>query len=184
MVRWSVNKKGSLLLLANIIVLAVVFNQLAARYFFRIDLTEEQRYTVKPQTIQLLRSLEDDVFVEVFLEGDLNPGFRRFQKAIRELLDEFSVRSGGRVRYTFTNPQTASTEKARNEFMSGLISRGLNPLNIVESKDGRQSQKIVFPGALVSVGGAEVATNLLKNNSSRIRHFSNFCLAAVNKSST
>ena len=167
MVKWSHNKKGSLLLLANVIVLAVVLNQLAARYAFRIDLTEEKRYTIKPQTVDLLQSLDDEVFVEVFLEGDLNPGFRRFQRSIRDMLDEFSVRSGGRLRYTFTDPGSAASVQARNEFMSGLMERGLAPLNIIDNRDGQQSQKIVFPGALITYGGVEVAANLLKNNSAR-----------------
>ncbi|MFM7327486.1 MAG: gliding motility-associated ABC transporter substrate-binding protein GldG [Bacteroidota bacterium] len=154
-------------MLANAFVLAVVLNQVAALFPVRADLTEEKRYTVKPQTIALLQSLQEDVFVEVFLEGDLNPGFRRFQKSIREMLDEFTIRSNGRVKFTFTDPGTATSAEARNTFMTGLMERGLAPLNIIDNKDGQQSQKIVFPGALITYGGAETAVNLLKNNSAR-----------------
>jgi hypothetical protein len=82
MVKLSQNKFRSLLLLANAVVLTIVINQLSSLFFFRIDLTEEGRYSIKPQTDRLLHTLDDGVFVEVFLEGELNPGFTRFKKSI------------------------------------------------------------------------------------------------------
>ena len=81
MVKWESKKLGDFLMLANGLVLVVLINLIADLYFFRIDLTEEKRYTIKPATRQLLSSLEDDVYIEVFLEGELNAGFRRFRKA-------------------------------------------------------------------------------------------------------
>jgi ABC-2 type transport system permease protein len=167
MVTGGSKRKRDLLLLANMAVLAIIFNQLAALYFFRIDLTAEKRYTIKPQTIELLRGLEDEVFVEVYLEGDLNPGFRRFQKSISELLDEFQVYAGGNLRFVFTNPSAAESKKAQNEFIAELIRRGLTPLNIVENKDGQRSEQIVIPGAIVSYGGFETPANLLRNSSAQ-----------------
>ncbi len=75
MVNWKQSKKvGDLLLVANSIVFVLLINGLGQFYFSRIDLTEEKRYTIKPETKELLKKLEDDIFVEVFLEGDLNPG--------------------------------------------------------------------------------------------------------------
>src|SRR5208337_3497575 len=111
-------KTSDLLTLANGIALVVLLNSLAALYFFRIDLTEEKRYTIKPQTKELLNHLEDEVFIEVFLEGDLNPGFKRFQKSVKETLEEFRIYSHNKVKFIFTNPTQAQGEKARNEFMT------------------------------------------------------------------
>jgi len=165
MVKFSNTGFRSLLLLANAVVLTIVINQLSALFFLRFDLTEEGRYSIKPQTDRLLRSLDEGVFVEVFLEGDLNPGFTRFKKSVQETLEEFSVRSGGKVTYIFTDPLQAKSEKSRNEFMAGLVDKGLKPLNIVEEKDGRRSEKIVFPGAVISYAGIEKSVNLLKNSS-------------------
>ncbi|MFM7852828.1 MAG: hypothetical protein ACKO96_13160, partial [Flammeovirgaceae bacterium] len=36
---------------------------LASFYFFRLDLTEEKRYTIKPQTKEMLSALDEEVFV-------------------------------------------------------------------------------------------------------------------------
>ena len=157
-------KTGDLLTLANGLALVILVNSLAALYFFRIDLTEEKRYSIKPQTIELLKHLNDDVFIEVFLEGDLNPGFRRFQKAVKETLEEFRIYSNGRVKYTFTDPAQAQGEKARNEFMTDLAAKGITPTNVIETDNGQRIEKFVFPGALVSYDGFETGVMLLKGN--------------------
>jgi len=165
MVNWRTSKKiGDLLLWANGLVLLVLINLLASSHFFRIDLTEEKRYTIKPQTKEMLANLDDEVFVEVFLEGELNPGFKRFQKAIRETLDEFRIYSNNKIRYTFTDPNQAIGEKARNEYMSELAAKGISPMNVIETKDGQRVEKFVFPGALVSYGGFETGVMMLKGS--------------------
>ena len=163
--RLNNKKSGDLLLLANGLVLVVLLNLLASFYFFRIDLTEEKRYMIQPQTKAILGKLEDAVFVEVFLEGeDLNPEFRRFQKSIRETLEEFRIRSNNRVQYVFTDPLQAANEKARNEFVAALNAKGVSPRNVIETKDGQRVEKFVFPGALITYEGFETGVMLLKGN--------------------
>lgn len=164
MVNWKSKQLGDLLLLANALVLLVLVNVLASFSFFRLDLTEEKRFSIKDQTKQLVENLEEPVFIEVFLAGELNPSFTRFQKAIRETLEEFRIYSNNRVRFTFTDPSSAMGEKARNEFMQDLAARGVQPRNIIEGKDGQRVEKIIFPGALVSYGGFETSVSLLKGN--------------------
>jgi ABC-2 type transport system permease protein len=162
---WRQSKKiGDLLLLANALVFVVILNFLSSSYFFRIDLTEEKRYTIKPQTKELLVNLDDAVYVEVFLEGELNPGFERFKKSIRETLEEFRIYSDDRVRFTFTDPTLALGDQARNEFIADLNARGISPRNVIENKDGQRVEKLVFPGAIVSYGGMEKGVMLLKGN--------------------
>jgi ABC-2 type transport system permease protein len=164
MVNWKSRKLGDFLWFANALAIVVLLNMLASNYFFRADLTEENRYTIKDQTRNLLRSLDEDVYVEVFLDGDLNSGFRRFRKNIEETLEEFRIYSGDRVKYVFTDPSLAAGEKARNEFMRDLAARGIQPTNVVDNRNGQRAEKIIFPGAIVSYGGFETGVMLLKGN--------------------
>jgi len=164
MVNWKSRKLNDILLFANGLVLLVLINLLASRYFFRADLTEEKRYSIKPQTWEMLKKLDDVVYIEIYLEGDLNPGFTRFQKSIRETLEEFRIYSGNKVRYTFTDPAQAMGQKARSEFMADLAARGIQPTNVVDNADGQRVEKIIFPGAIVSYGGLETGVMLLKGN--------------------
>lgn len=167
MVDWTSKRTGDLLLLANGIVVLVLINLLSSRFFFRIDLTEEKRYSIHASTREMLSELDDDVYVEVFLEGELNAGFRRFQRSIRETLEMFRIYSGNRVHYTFTDPGTARSAKARSEFMAELAAKGIQPTNVIDTRDGERIEKIVFPGVVVSYGGAEEGVMLLKGNKAR-----------------
>jgi len=163
MSNWKQSRQlGDWLLLANGIILVVLVNLIASSVFFRIDLTGEKRYTIKAPTKMLLRDLDDHVYIEVFLEGDLNPGFRRFRKSVGETLEEFRIYSNNKVHYTFTDPALARSDKARNEFMAGLASKGVHGMRVIDTKGGERTEKIVFPGALVSYNGFESGVMLLK----------------------
>jgi ABC-2 type transport system permease protein len=164
MVGLKSKKAGDLLVLANGLVILVLLNIVASAYFFRIDLTEEKRFSIKPQTRDMLLTLDDKVYVEVYLEGELNASFRRFQKSIRETLEEFRIYSNNQVEYVFTDPSTAFSEKARNEFMQELAQKGIVPTNVVDPKEGQVTEKIIFPGVLISYGGFEKGVTLLKGN--------------------
>lgn len=164
MVGLNSKRTGDLLLLANGLVLLVLINLVASQYFFRLDLTEEKRFSIKQPTRQMLKALDDNVYVEVYLDGELNASFRRLQKSIRETLEEFRIYSDNKVQFVFTDPSTAMSQKARNEFMQDLMNKGIIPTNVVDPKDGQVTEKIIFPGALVSYGGFETGVNLLKGN--------------------
>lgn len=153
-----------MLQLANAVAFLVLINLIAANNFFRIDLTEEKRFTVKPATRDMLASLDDNVYVEVYLEGELNAGFRRFQRSIRETLEEFRIYSNNKVNYTFIDPATAMSKQAQNEFIRALGEKGITATNVVERVDGETSARLIFPGALVSYGGFETGVMLLKGN--------------------
>src|SRR3982750_3318025 len=104
MVNLRSKKLGDFLLLANVFMLIILVNIFTASHFFRIDLTEEKRYSIKDQTKDILSHLDDNVYVEVYLGGELNADFKRFRKSIEETLQEFKIYSGNKVQYTFTDP--------------------------------------------------------------------------------
>lgn len=164
MVDFKSRKTGDLLLLGNGVVFVLLLNILASNYFYRIDLTEEKRFSIKDQTKTLLSDLTDDVYIEVYLEGDLNASFRRLRNSIQEVLDEFRIYSGNKVKVTFTDPSTALSQQARNEYIAELGSKGITPTRVVEQKNGQTSEKLIFPGALISYSGLETGVTLLKGN--------------------
>src|SRR5689334_21428518 len=125
MVNWKSKKLGDLLTLSNGLLLLVLINLAASLFFFRIDLTDEKRYSIKPATRAMLGQLDDVVYVEVFLDGDLNAEFKRLRNAIRETLEEFRVYSGNKVQFKFTNPASALSQKAQSEYLQQLASKGI-----------------------------------------------------------
>ena len=164
MVAWKSKKLGDILTFANGFVLIILINLLVGFKFYRIDLTEEKRYSVKPETQAILENLEDEIHVEIFLEGKLNASFQRFQKAILETLEEFRIYSKNKITYSVSDPALAKSESARNEFMADLARRGIQPTNIIDTRDGQREEKIVFPGVIISYEGVEKGIMLLKGN--------------------
>lgn len=141
------------------IIALFLLNLLAQQYFFRIDLTEEQRYSVSDATKALLRNLKQDVEVTVYLEGaGLPPEFRRLQRSVRETLDEFGVYADGQLRYRFVNPLTATSAERRQEFIAELAQAGIQPNRVFAEEDGRRIQKMVLPGAIVRAGQQEAGS--------------------------
>ncbi|MCC9167250.1 gliding motility-associated ABC transporter substrate-binding protein GldG [Pontibacter harenae] len=142
----------------------VVLNVFAANFFFRLDLTEDKRYTIAPVTKQMLGSLQDEVVVDVYLEGDFPGGFERLQQSVRETLEEFRVYADGNLRYNFINPMDISDEAARNEFITSLAQKGVIPTNLNATEDGKRVERLVFPGAVIRHKGKETGVTFLKGN--------------------
>ncbi len=142
----------------------VLLNVLSASVFFRLDLTAEKRYTLSGATRKLLTTLDDDVHVTIYLTGDLPPGFKRLENAIRETLDEFKTIAGNRVTYRFVDPDAQTDPKAKAKLLETLAQKGLFPSNVVDNEGGKRTEKLVLPGAVVSYKGKEAAVLLLKGN--------------------
>ncbi|MCB9169168.1 MAG: gliding motility-associated ABC transporter substrate-binding protein GldG [Flavobacteriales bacterium] len=142
------------------IVLLVLF--IGSFTHLRADLTSEKRFTLTPATHQLVDSLKDVVFVKVFLDGDLPADLRRLSLATRELLDEMRVDAPDKLEYAFEDPSDHPDEKTRNEVYAQLEKQGLQYTSIRIREKSGFSERIVFPGALITYRGKTIPVQLLK----------------------
>lgn len=148
-----------------IVFLALIgLNVLSGFLFFRADLTAEKRYTLSTATRNLLTNLDDDVHVNVYLTGDLPPGFKRLENAIRETLDEFAARAGQTLTYRFIDVDGITETEAKKKLIEQLQQKGLSPTNVFANEGGKRTEKLIFPGAIVSYKGQEAPVLLLKGN--------------------
>ncbi len=146
---------------AAIIIIAIAGSLLRVRF----DLTQDKRYTLSVPTKKILSGLKNDIFVQVYLDGDIPIPLKRLRRSVREMLDEFRIASRKKVDYEFINPAEGGTEKQRNARYRSLVNKGLTPINIQSGdKEGGSSQKIIFPGMIINYNGVEVPVNFLKNN--------------------
>lgn len=128
----------------------------------RADLTDEKRYTLTPATKQMLEELPDVVYVKVYLTGELPADLQRFSRSIRELLDEMRVVQPDKVQYSFIDPSASTDEKTRKETYDQLQKEGLQYSSIRMRDKESFSERIVFPGALVTYRDKTVPVQLLK----------------------
>ena len=148
-------------LLCGIVLLAIV----STKYFFRIDLTAEKRYTLSAETKKVLSQLDAPLYVNVFLDGDLPAQFRKFRNSIREMLDDFKLYSGNRIFVYFFDPSDAASAQEREERYAMLYESGIQGIAFQKNnKDGSLSQQIIFPGAIISYKDRQLTVNLLKNS--------------------
>lgn len=147
------------------VVAILLLGYISSFVFFRIDLTSENRYTLSSITKQTLSELPDLVHVTVYLDGDLPIGFKRMRRSLNENLEEFHVYGKRKFQYQFVNPSASPNQKNRDDFYRDLYNKGLEPTNVQErDPKGGSTQRIIFPGAIVSYRDKTVAINLLKNN--------------------
>jgi ABC-2 type transport system permease protein len=145
------------------IVLLVLIGFISTIKFQRFDLTEEKRHSLTSSTIRLLEELDEVVYVKVFLDGDFPADYQRLRQSIREKLDEMKAYAGDEIEYEFINPSEAEDRKSREEMYGELVKKGLQYTALqIREKDG-VSEKIVFPGALISYRDKEVPLQILQN---------------------
>ena len=151
--------KALLFWLGGIIVLV-----LAGQFIrFRVDLTEEKRYSLHPATIELLENLDRPIEVEILLNGDDLPGgMRRLQKSIEETVRTFDAYAAEKITFSYFDPLSIENDSLQLEFIYTLVDYGINPTNVfVNQTAGQQAQRI-FPGILVTDGEYESGALILR----------------------
>lgn len=148
--------------LGLVIAILIVLNLILTNYFFRIDLTSEKRYSLSPNTIKLIKKVDDVMYVKVYLEGEFPAGFKRLRQSTKEMLDEFVAYSGGKLEYEFIDPFEGADLKKANDIIRELGDKGLQPTNVQIKKDDESTQKLIVPGAIFYYKGKEYPVNLLK----------------------
>ena len=143
--------------------ISVLTNIVSSFIFTRIDLTDDNRFTLSDNSKKLVSQLKDVVYIRVYLEGDFSPGFSRLQQSTREILDELSIYSNGNLQFEFIDPSANPDEKERNKFYAQLYQKGIQPTTVEERTNEGVKRTYIFPGALVSYANVEMSITLLKN---------------------
>jgi ABC-2 type transport system permease protein len=131
----------------------------------RLDLTEDKRFTLSQPTINVLKHLRNDIYIQVYLDGEIPIPLKRLKRSVSEMLDEFRIASGRKIDFEFINPSGDKDVKQREKLYQTLVDKGLSPVNLQSGDaEGGSSQKIIFPGMIVNYNGVEVPVNFLNNS--------------------
>lgn len=142
-----------------VFLLCVALNVIAYHYFFRLDLTEEKRYSLSPLTIETLRSLKKTVSVQILLEGDFPPAIKRFQTAIKGLCEQMKAYGGFNFQYQFVDP---TGNKELIQFLYKNQVQGI-PVNIT-TEEMEQVRKWMYPIAIFRYEDQEVIVDLIRGS--------------------
>ena len=89
-----------------------------------------------------------------------NPDFNKLKQETIAIIEEYK-NLNGLVSYQLIDP--LGSEELRESNIQQLVKRGLSPLELSTKKDGKLSQQLIFPWALVSYNNKTTKINLLKN---------------------
>lgn len=135
----------TLLLILGILVLFAV---LTSRYYSRLDITADKRYTLSSATKAILKDLEEPVTITAYFSGDLPPSLDAVRKDFRDMLSEYENASDGMIVYEFLDPLEDEEIEAKAN-REGVPTADVGFESKEESKYTRQK---AFMGAVVQVG--------------------------------
>jgi len=131
----------------------------------RLDLTEDKRYTLSDQSVKVLKGIKNDIYIQVYLDGEMQIPLKRLKRSVQEMLEEFRIASDRKITFQFINPSASGDEEQREAIFQVLYNKGLIPVRAHYTDDaGGTSQRLVFPGMIINYDGIEVPVNFLKNN--------------------
>jgi ABC-2 type transport system permease protein len=160
-------RSASWIQFSGVIIIVLILSIVSTFVHLRLDLTEDSRYTLSSQTRSILSGLKNDVYIQVYLDGEMDIAFRKLRRSVKEMLDEFHIASGKKLDYEFINPSAGKDDKDRNNQYNALNKKGLFPVEIrARDKEGGISRKRIYPGMIVNYNGVEVPVNFLSNNTS------------------
>jgi gliding-associated putative ABC transporter substrate-binding component GldG len=156
----TTSNKKNLKSLLIVIAILLVFNVISGYFFHRFDLTKDKRYTLSTTSLNIIKQVENPLYVKIYLQGDLPAEFKRLQSETRDLFEEFQAYNKNII-FEFVNPLENEDESMDN--IKNLYQKGLTPINITVDDKGKQSQEMVFPWAIAVYNNKEVNIPLLKN---------------------
>ena len=94
----------------------VLFIMLANNIFkgFRFDLTENKLYTLGDGTLNIINKLDDQIILNYYFSDSLTQEdtyLRAYAKRIKELLEEYQLRSKGKIKLNIIDPLPFSDEE-------------------------------------------------------------------------
>ena len=136
-----------------VLVALVVINLLMSYIVWRWDMTDDKRYSISAPTKALLQDLDAPLTITLLLDGEMNAGFLRLQKATQELVEELGVYAAKGYQLLGA-PEQLTTNGYGN----------LEPTVVHErTHKGQTAQTIIYPYAIVQYHDRSQVVTLLKN---------------------
>lgn len=130
-------------LVSIIVVLVLLFTK---TLFFRIDLTEEGRYSLSKAAKSLVVEMYEPLTVKIYLDGDLDANMLRLRRAVEDMIRELNVYSAKQLMVETYNPNSATTDEERYAEYAMLEERGLRGMSVtVRERGGKMSEQVIFP---------------------------------------
>lgn len=148
------NKKKLLQAVFTVLTIILVINMVGNLYYYRFDITKDQRYTLSPQTEEIVKNINQPILIEVYLTGKFPAEFKRLEFETTQILEEFQA----------INTKLIVKKIDPLPLAEMLIENGLSPSRLTAQENGKVSETIIFPWAVIHYQNKYELVSLLKND--------------------
>ena len=122
------------------ILILIMLNLVAARLFFRVDLTGQKTFSLSAASKELVSSLDEPLAVNVFFSDSLPSPYNTARQYLSDLLMEYEGASRGNFSYSFYNMNNVENQRLAQDY-------GVSQVQIQELSDN----EIGFRGAYMGL---------------------------------
>ncbi len=153
------SKKKYTTIILLIVGILVLINILAAKFFLRLDFTEDERYTLSNATKDLLENLDEPITIKAYFSNNLPPQLDNIRRDFRDMLVEYNQASNGMVVYEFIDP-LKDEEGERKAQQAGVMQMQVQ----VREKDQLKAQ-VAYMGAAIELGDSKEVIPVIQSTS-------------------
>ncbi|MDT8346708.1 MAG: gliding motility-associated ABC transporter substrate-binding protein GldG, partial [Flavobacteriaceae bacterium] len=143
----------------------VVINLLVGLIPFRIDVTQDQRYSLSERFKNLIKSVNEPLVLEVFLQGDVPPEFQLLKSETAFMAQNIARVNPKFVKIKFNRSLDELTDEQLRAQLAKYAELGMQAARISVKERGQLTEKVVLPYALAEYKGIKMPIKLLQNNS-------------------
>ncbi len=145
--------KKLLIKIPLVLVALIILNIVGDSVYKRFDLTKDKRYTLSNETKEIINKIDEPLTIKVYLQGDFPVEFKRIQLETNQFLEELSALNS-HIKFRFVNPVGNAKE---------LIKKGLQPSRLTVKENGKVSEAVIFPWAVINYHDKTENVSLLSN---------------------
>ncbi|MFT4603840.1 MAG: gliding-associated putative ABC transporter substrate-binding component GldG [Rhodothermales bacterium] len=135
----------------------VVINLIGLNLFGRLDLTDDQVYSLSDASITMVEDLDDPVTITAFFTGDLPAPYGTNRRFLKDKLDDYRAYGGQNVQYRFIDP-------AQDEEMQADAQRlGIPAVQIQVIESDNVQFKNAYMGVAIEYGGKREAVPVVQD---------------------
>lgn len=139
------NRKNILIQLGIVLAIIGVANLISNELYFRLDFTEDNRYTFSEATKNVVKDLGGVVTITAYFSEDLPPQLLKSKQDFEDQLIEYENLSDGNIVFQFVNPNE-SDEKEQEAQQNGI-----RPVMINVTERDQVQQMRAYMGAVLKM---------------------------------
>jgi gliding-associated putative ABC transporter substrate-binding component GldG len=145
--------------LVLLVVVLVLANVVAVRWFTRIDMTGEKLYTLSDASRKLVGSLDDKFLVKAFYTADMPAPYNNNRRYLQDQLDEYRAYANGNFHYEFIDPK--SSEELEQEAQR----YGIPPVQVQVLKEDKFQVDNAYMGLVFLYGDRQERIPVIRSTS-------------------